>query len=564
MRGDVSARAPWIATKLSLLALGIWLTNHDVARGFLLFASSGRGVRLALQAVFWVAAAGAVFTLAFSPLRRRHAVWIALILISTVLGDFFFRVTGDRVTVRALDALWSVMLAVGPSSELPKVIAFYGPEAVASALGTAALAAGFLIRAPVLPLTKLLPVAMLPLVPCLLMGAHVVYRAGTDDFERVGSPQQFMPISVLGVLLATPSTARPPEPLMTSPTAPAVPGHLVLIVDESIRGDFVDLTDRSDTTPFLASMADEIADFGLAVSAHNCSQASNIILRAGADPRRLGERGHELLRNPFIWQYARRAGFGTTFIDAQRIVGWRQNHFYDPERELIDDVIEIDQDLGAHIDREAARALAEVLNREAPQFVIVNKSGAHFPYESRYPASEAVFTPPSESHDRRAAALRHYRNAVRWSVDEFFAFLLPRVDLSRLSILYTSDHGQNLWDDGTPAPHCRPFGPIVQEFVVPLLVFSRVEELAERFRQAATLNRHRASHFQVFPTLLNLMGYPTREIERYYDDLFAYQAAPLGYATGPIAGRFARPARWHVRGDFGPLVTAGDEAGPGR
>ena len=42
------------------------------------------------------------------------------------------------------------------------------------------------------------------------------------------------------------------------------------------------------------------------------------------------------------------------------------------------------------------------------------------------------------------------------------------------------------------------------------------------------------------------MGYDRERVQKkYFDDLFAYQETPLGFASGPITGRFGRRPRWH-------------------
>ena len=58
----------------------------------------------------------------------------------------------------------------------------------------------------------------------------------------------------------------------------------------------------------------KISNFGVAVSGSNCSARSNAILRLGATRDNL----IQMIRtSPTIWQYAKKAGFRTVFIDAQ-------------------------------------------------------------------------------------------------------------------------------------------------------------------------------------------------------------------------------------------------------
>jgi hypothetical protein len=103
-----------------------------------------------------------------------------------------------------------------------------------------------------------------------------------------------------------------------------------------------------------------------------------------------------------------------------------------------------------------------------------------------------------------------YRAALGYSKGRFFERLLEGVDRSDVAIVYQSDHGQNL----TPGklPHCSPEA-VPAEFQIPLLAF--VSD-AERARLAAAPHQgHSAS--QVFPTLLEWMGYDAATVQQRYD-----------------------------------------------
>ena len=90
--------------------------------------------------------------------------------------------------------------------------------------------------------------------------------------------------------------------------------NIVLLVDESVRGDYIDWTPGNSYTPALATLHPRLADFGPALSGGNCSHYSNALLRFTASPQELG---HAVLETPTIWQYAKKAGYRTVYIDAQ-------------------------------------------------------------------------------------------------------------------------------------------------------------------------------------------------------------------------------------------------------
>src|SRR3546814_5164736 len=92
---------------------------------------------------------------------------------------------------------------------------------------------------------------------------------------------------------------------------------------------------------------------------------------------------------PSLFAYAKRAGFGTVYIDAQRGGGAYQNGMDDRERRDIDRFVQFDAVPVADRDRAAADALVATLHNGRRDVVLVNKMGAHFPVaRSEEPTSE--------------------------------------------------------------------------------------------------------------------------------------------------------------------------------
>jgi len=93
---------------------------------------------------------------------------------------------------------------------------------------------------------------------------------------------------------------------------------IVLIVDESIRADILGNNGyRTDTTPYLRSLETGIVNFGLAASSSNCSDYSNLILRAGVKKEEIPDDNQMSLKKPSIWQFTRKAGYYNVYLDAQ-------------------------------------------------------------------------------------------------------------------------------------------------------------------------------------------------------------------------------------------------------
>jgi hypothetical protein len=71
-------------------------------------------------------------------------------------------------------------------------------------------------------------------------------------------------------------------------------------------------------------------------------------------------------------------------------------------------------------------------------------------------------------------------------------------------------------------------------------------ELQRNLRAAALVNRDRASHFQIFPTLLEVFGFDRNEIQATYGAglLEPLIEADRAFSFGPIAGGSGLAVQW--------------------
>lgn len=225
----------------------------------------------------------------------------------------------------------------------------------------------------------------------------------------------------------------------------------MLLVDESVRADYIDWRPGNPFTPNMAANADRFIDFGPAASGGNCSHYSNAIIRLGAARDNVIE---SIRKNPTIWKYAKAAGYRTVYIDAQAAVNKNasklQNFMTVSETEDIDRVVFLGEADMTQLDFELLKVVEEELAGDVPVFVYANKNGAHFPYDHGYPKKEAVFTPVDAdmAASTTATLVNSYRNNLRWTVDLFFARLIEGTDFDDTMVLYTSDHGQNFQTGG--------------------------------------------------------------------------------------------------------------------
>ncbi len=536
--------------KVCLIFICLFQTNHQVLWRIENFFEFKKYFALTVFSGIWLAAMMAIIYLAFTPAKMTRIIWALLIATSTLCGDLYFEIVQEPLTFNSLQVLWSSFRWYLDSGDLGDMVYLYGKQISRTLFYSTFLALAIGFTPPHFQVLNWRPLKLLPFIPYFLIIGIIYYSAGGLELETKGVPSQFYNLSLATIFTATfsdmPIKREVEIPLIAeSPTR-----HIVLIVDESIRGDFIDLNTNRNTTPFLVSQDSLIANFGLAISGSNCTNASNAILRLGADPKKLGKQ--KILENPSVWKYAQKAGFETTYMLAYHKPAVYQNYMNEAELKLIDHYVSVDQRIEPQLwDHELAKQLIKILKNSAPQFIYINKRGSHFPYATAHPEAKTIFTPcmtPKESISTKERLVNSYKNAIRWVVDGFFERLIPEIDLEKTLIIYTSDHGQNLLDDGKLVTHCRRISPTLNEAISPLFIMTKKAELLQEFRIAAHSNFDKTSHFQIFPTVLTLFGYDEKRIsEIYYQSLFEPVKEPLGFTSGIITGLFGRLPTWNPR-----------------
>ena len=319
---------------------------------------------------------------------------------------------------------------------------------------------------------------------------------------------------------------------------------IVLIVDESIRADVLGINGyKKDTTPFLRSLETGIVNFGLAASSSNCSDYSNLILRTGVRKEEIPDFNQRTLMGPSIWQFTRRAGYYNVYLDAQSAAEWAnyQNFMNEHEASFVDEIFRVRQNIAYESDGIASQALIDLLKQPGKTFIMLNKYGIHFPYFRSYPREYKYFRPvleQGEPMNDREKSLNSYMNGIRWSVDDWFKKLLSESgDFRKYVIIYTSDHGQNIVDDGTLATHCRPRANRF-EGIVPMIIFSNDAVILDRLKAVQVKSYNKTNHFQIFPTLIRLAGYQGSWVRGHYGASLSELPGTLPeFFVGDIHGR---------------------------
>ncbi|OAO02244.1 hypothetical protein A8B75_12415 [Sphingomonadales bacterium EhC05] len=355
----------------------------------------------------------------------------------------------------------------------------------------------------------------------------------------------------------------PREAVVIKPAGVKPAADIVLIVDESIAGAYLDINSKTGVYSGLANPKTKVPvhNFGLAAAITNCSVGANVTLRYGGTRDSYRE---TIKSKPSIWAYAKAANLETIYIDAQRTGGVYQNLMDDAERALIDKWDQFDEVSVLYRDQAVAGRLADYLNDEKQQFILVNKVGGHFPVSDKFPNSHARYAPmlkrqftdvseaPPDNLDGRQSNWVLYRNSYRntllWNVGSFFDRLFAKSKIGDAMVIYTSDHGQTFHERGEygEATHCTS-NPEIEEGVVPLILIGGPSSEQARWAKAAKANHDKLSNYRIFPTLLGAMGYAKRDIEEVYGfDLSSNEPDPFTFNVNFNARLGGVPIWMHI------------------
>ena len=246
------------------------------------------------------------------------------------------------------------------------------------------------------------------------------------------------------------------------------PEVYVMVVGETARAHNFSLYGYPrDTNPLLAK-TQGIKAFPNVTTQSNTTHKSVPMLLSAAS----AEDFERLFHEKGILVAFKEAGFHTVFISNQL-----PNHsFIDFLGEQADEHYFLKKEdalQGNHYDEDLLQKLDEILPkadasssahyRYRKLFVVLHTYGSHFNYQERYPRSFAYFKPDSRSEaksENRRDLLNAYDNTIRYT-DYILHGIIERLQKWEgiqtktdgvygqpiSAILYTSDHGENIFDD---------------------------------------------------------------------------------------------------------------------
>ena len=319
-----------------------------------------------------------------------------------------------------------------------------------------------------------------------------------------------------------------------SATAPEV---YVMVVGETARTHNFSLYGYPRNTNPLLSKTPGIKAFPNVTTQSNTTHKSVPMLLSAAS----AEDFERLFHEKGILAAFKEAGFHTVFISNQL-----PNHsFIDFLGEQADEhyfLKKEDASQGNHYDEDLLQKLDEILPladasssahyhyRYRKLFVVLHSYGSHFNYQERYPRSFAYFKPDSRSEaksENRRDLLNAYDNTIRYT-DYILHGIIERLqkwegvqtktagvyDQPTSARLYTSDHGENIFDDNRKlflhaAPKASDY-----ELHVPFIIWTS-DGFSKQYPDILkALGENRSKQVQsslsAFHTMLGIGGIQTR------------------------------------------------------
>lgn len=289
------------------------------------------------------------------------------------------------------------------------------------------------------------------------------------------------------------------------------PETLVLVIGETSRADNWQLYGYSRKTNPLLAQVKGLTVFTNYMSQSNTTHKSVPILLSLAEAN-----NYDILyHTKGIMEAFREAGYHTVFLSNQQ----RNHSFIDFLGEQADDCLFLrDSHPDNAYDTDLLVPLAQKLARQKGKrtFIVLHTYGSHFSYADRYPDFMREFKQDSydgAKRECRPQLINAYDNSICQT-----NLLLRRI-IEQLAaqggsaaMVYTSDHGEDIFDDARHLfLHASPF-PSFWQLHVPLVVWTSptYRERHADIARCLNANRHKqAESNSVFHTLLTMGGVTT-------------------------------------------------------
>ncbi len=286
---------------------------------------------------------------------------------------------------------------------------------------------------------------------------------------------------------------------------------MILAIGETERADhFQHYGYHRATTPRLAADSANIIWFDDVLSQSNTTHKSVPMLLSAAS----AEDYDRIYREKGIITAFKEAGYHTSFISNQR----RNHSFIDTFGEEADEVCFIKDDSKEHYDAEILEHTKRLFSSGKRKiFLVVHLYGSHFVYKERYLSENATFLPDDATAARasnKESLMNAYDNSILGEdmvLDSIFH--QAWATNGRIAMLYTADHGENIYDDSRELfLHASP-RPSYYDIHVPFFVMTSPSYRSAYPENISAMQSNRlkpvSSNASVFHTMLSLAGIST-------------------------------------------------------
>ena len=186
-------------------------------------------------------------------------------------------------------------------------------------------------------------------------------------------------------------------------------------------------------------------------------------------------------------------------------------------------------DSSENYDNQLLQYIDSILNRnEQKTFIVVHTLGSHFRYNFRYPKSFELFTPALKGTDDYSFAsdknneliINAYDNSILYT-DFILSEIINKIESKQCvsAVLYISDHGENLYDNGSHLIFHGSKTPPEKEVHVPLFVWTSTHYNTTHPSKTNALKANankKISASNIFHSILDIADiyYPEENLEK--------------------------------------------------
>ncbi|MBQ0068829.1 MAG: sulfatase-like hydrolase/transferase [Bacteroidales bacterium] len=292
----------------------------------------------------------------------------------------------------------------------------------------------------------------------------------------------------------------------------SLPEVYVMVIGETVRACNMGVYGYNrNTTPHLSRMGNQLAIFRDAITMSNTTHKSVPLLLTAVG----SEKFDSLYTQRGIFTAFNEVGYKTAFYSNQRRNGSFIDYLGSEAQEVVFAMDSVS--VGQNQSDDVLLNLFEqrIKNYKGEKlFIVLHCYGSHFTYTDRYPAEASFFKPDniaSAKREYRPNMINAYDNTIRYT-DQFLWKITNTLESLGVAsvMLYTSDHGEDIFDDNRNRfLHASPI-PTYYQLRVPFMLWSSPSYIEQHPDKWNTVMAHRnvavSTSLLAFHTLLDMAG----------------------------------------------------------